>query len=173
MRAKIERRAFMTLLGGTAAAWSLAARAQQPRMPLIGFLRSTSLADATYLVMSFRQGLQETGYVAGDNVAIENRSAEDHPDRLSALVEDLISRHAAVVVGNHNAALVAKAATAAVPIVVVTEVDPVGTALWPASTGPYRRELSRRRVRGEAIGPAAPVGAQRGEGRHARLPGRP
>ena len=98
-------------------------------MPLIGFLRSTSLADATYLVMSFRQGLQETGYVAGNNVAIENRSAEDHPDRLSALVEDLISRHAAVIVGNHNAALAAKAATAAVPIVVVTGADPVRDGL--------------------------------------------
>ena len=123
-----RRREFITLLGG-AAAWPLPARAQQPRMPLIGFLRSTSLADATYLVMSFRQGLQETGYVAGNNVAIENRSAEDHPDRLSALVEDLISRHAAVIVGNHNAALAAKAATAAVPIVVVTGADPVRDGL--------------------------------------------
>jgi len=124
----MRRREFITLLGG-AAAWPLPARAQQPRMPLIGFLRSTSLADATYLVMSFRQGLQETGYVAGNNVAIENRSAEDHPDRLSALVEDLISRHAAVIVGNHNAALAAKAATAAVPIVVVTGADPVRDGL--------------------------------------------
>jgi putative ABC transport system substrate-binding protein len=125
---KLRRRAFIFALG-CAAAWPLAARAQQPTMPVIGFLRSTSLADATYLVMSFRQGLQETGYVAGDNVAIENRSAEDHLDRLSALVEDLINRQAAVIVGNHNAALAAKAATAAVPIVVVTGADPVRDGL--------------------------------------------
>jgi putative tryptophan/tyrosine transport system substrate-binding protein len=124
----VKRRHFITLLSG-AAAWPLEARAQQPRMPLIGFLRSTSLADATYLVMSFRRGLQETGYVAGDNVAIEYRSAEDHLDRLPALIADLISRQAAVIVGNHNAALAAKAATAAVPIVVVTGADPVRDGL--------------------------------------------
>jgi ABC-type uncharacterized transport system substrate-binding protein len=124
----MRRRNFIALLGG-AAAWPLAAHAQQPATPMIGFLRSTSLADATYLVMSFRQGLQETGYVAGDNVAIEYRSAEDHLDRLPALIADLISRQAAVIVGNHNAALAAKAATAAVPIVVVTGADPVRDGL--------------------------------------------
>ena len=128
MAIHIGRRAFITLLGG-AAAWPFAAHAQQPAMPVIGFLRSTSLADATHLVMSFRQGLQETGYASGDNVAIEYRSAEDHLDRLPALVADLISRQAAVLVGNHNAALAAKAATKVVPIVVVTGADPVRDGL--------------------------------------------
>jgi putative ABC transport system substrate-binding protein len=158
----IKRREFITLVGGAVTAWPLAARAQQPRMPVIGFLRSTSLADATHLVMSFRQGLQETGYVAGDNVAIEYRSAEDHLDRLPALVADLIGRQAAVIVGNHNAALAAKAATKVVPIVVVTGADPVrdglvasinrpganvtGVSFLAIELGPKRLDLLRQLV---------------------------
>jgi putative tryptophan/tyrosine transport system substrate-binding protein len=123
----MNRRAFVTLLGG-AAAWPLAARAQQP-VPVIGFLRSTSLADSTRLVTAFRQGLKEAGFVEGQNIAIEYRSAEDHLDRLPALVADLIRRPAAVIVGNTPSALATKAATAAIPIVFVTGSDPIRTGL--------------------------------------------
>src|SRR6516225_4088450 len=97
MASYIRRRKFLATLGG-AAAWPLAARGQQPAMPVIGFLRSTSLADVTHLVTAFHHGLRETGYVEGQNVAIEYRSAEDHLDRLPALVADLIRRPVAVIV---------------------------------------------------------------------------
>src|SRR5262245_53116949 len=129
MASYIQRRKFLATLGGAAAAWPLAARGQQPAMPVIGFLRSTSLADVTHLVTAFRHGLSETGYVEGQNVAIEYRSAEDHLDRLPALVADLIRRPVAVIVGNHNAALAAKAATTTVPIVFVTGSGPIRDGL--------------------------------------------
>ena len=125
----MRRRNFLRVLGGAAAAWPLAARAQQPALPVIGFLRSTSLADATGLITAFRQGLKEAGFVEGQNVAIEFRSAEDHIDRLPALVADLLRRPVAVIVGNNNSAIVAKAATATIPIVFATGTDPVQEGL--------------------------------------------
>ena len=162
MASYIQRRKFLATLGGAAAAWPLAARAQQPAVPVIGFLRSASLADAAHLVTSFRQGLKETGFVEGQNVAIEYRSADDHLDRLPALVADLLRRQAAVLVGNHNAALAAKAATTTVPIVFATGGDPVrdhlvvslnrpggnvtGVSFLAAELGAKRLELLRQLV---------------------------
>jgi putative ABC transport system substrate-binding protein len=120
----VRRREFIALIAG-AAVLPHVAQAQQPPVPVIGFLRSASLADVAYLVTAFQQGLKEAGFVDGQNVAIEYRSAEDHLERLPALVADLIGRQAAVIVGNHNAALAAKAAATVVPIVFVTGADPV------------------------------------------------
>jgi putative ABC transport system substrate-binding protein len=123
------RREFITLLGGAAVAWPLAARAQQPAMPVIGFLRSASFASVSHFPAAFRRGLQETGFVESQNVTIEFRSAEDRPDQLPALATDLIRRPVGVIVGDIISAIAAKAATTTLPIVFATGTDPVSEGL--------------------------------------------
>ncbi len=113
----MKRRAFITLIGGAATAWPLAARAQQPAMPVVGFLRSASLTGAEHHVTAFRQGLNDTGFVEGQNVVVEYRSAEDHPERLAGLAAELVSRRVNVIFCDNIAAPAAKAATTSIPIV--------------------------------------------------------
>jgi putative ABC transport system substrate-binding protein len=125
----MRRRKFMALIGSAAVAWPLAARAQQPAKPIVGFLRSTPLAPFQNLVVAFGQGLKEAGFVEGQNVAIEYRYADNQIDRLPILVADLIRLPAAVIVVNSGAAFAAKAATTTVPIVFAAGDDPVKNGL--------------------------------------------
>ena len=124
----MTRREFISLLGGGAVAWPLAARAQQPAMPVVGFLRGGTVDDVPHRLAVFRQGLKEAGFVGGQNVAIELHSTDLY-DRLPALVADLIRRRVAVIVANYPAAIAAKTATTTVPIVFVTGADPVRDGL--------------------------------------------
>jgi putative ABC transport system substrate-binding protein len=125
----MRRREFIGLVGGAAATLPLTARAQQPAMPLVGFLRSSTLSASIHLVTAFRQGLKELGFVEGQNVAVEYRYADNQVDRLPALVADLLGRPLAVIVGDTIAAIPVKAATASVPIVFGTGGDPVRQGL--------------------------------------------
>ena len=132
---RMRRREFISLLGGAAAAWPLGAGAQQPAMPVVGFLRPTGAADAGHLVAAVRQGLRESGYPS-DKVAIESRWADGRPERLPKLAAELVALHVTAIVGSVEAALALKAATTSIPIVFVTGADPVAAGLVSSISRP-------------------------------------
>src|SRR6516225_12033550 len=131
----MRRREFIILLGG-AAAWPLAVNAQQPAMPIIGFLNSASPDGYAPMVAGFRQGLKETGYVEGQNLAVEYRWAGGQYDRVPAMALELLGRQVAVIVANTPGVLAIKAAITTIPIVFSTSSDPVQVGLVQSLSRP-------------------------------------
>jgi len=158
----IRRREFLGLIGGAATLWPLTGHAQQPTVPVVGFLNSASADGYASMANAFRQGLKEAGYVEGDNVAIEYRWANDQYDRLPALAADLVSRRINVIFANSPSIVAAKAATSTIPIVFVSGDDPVrlgfvaslnrpggnatGVAILSGELGAKRLELLRELI---------------------------
>jgi putative ABC transport system substrate-binding protein len=153
---QLKRREFITLLGGAAVAWPVAASAQQPTMPVVGFLDPRSPDAMTERLRGFRQGLRDTGHVEGENVAIEYRWAENQMDRLSGLAADLVSRRVAVIVADAGiTASVVKTATTTIPIVFLVAEDPVRLGLVASLARPggnltgvnfFNAELNAKRL---------------------------
>jgi putative ABC transport system substrate-binding protein len=179
----LSRRGFVMLLGGSAVAWPVVARAQNPAMPVIGFLRSTAATGSEHIVTAFIRGLKEAGFVEGQNVAIEYRWADNQNDRLPALAADLIRRQVTVIVAaGIPAALAAKAATTTIPIVFEIAADPVevglvaslnrpggnltGVTTLNVELGPKRLELLHQvepttRSIALLVNPTSPINAER------------
>jgi putative ABC transport system substrate-binding protein len=151
----VKRREFITLLGGAAAAWPLGARAQQPAMPVVGFMSARSANDSTRVVAAFRQGLAEMNYVEGRNVAIEYRWAEGQLDRLPSLARELVAHPVAVIAAVGASELAAKAATTTIPIIFGTGDDPegniTGVTFLTSALGAKRLGLLRDLVPGVEV----------------------
>ena len=161
----MQRRDFITGIAGSMAAWPLAARAQQPAMPVIGFLNTGSPDLLPHHLAVFRQALSETGFVEGRNAVVEYRWARGRYDRLPTLATELVHGNVGIIVANGPAVPAAKLATNTIPIVFVTGVDPVGTGPRCLPQSP-RRQPHRRHDPGRAAGAEALGNAASGHAKH-------